>query len=76
MASHSFWNRETSQPKQFDQSFPITKEAKILSLTDIGDDANDAVNKGTLPEGAHPLVAIGVSIDDFDINVLRVFMSI
>ena len=70
MASQSFWNRETSQPKQFDQSFPITKQAKIVSLTDIGDDASDAVNKGTLPEGAH-LVAIGGSIDDFDIDDLK-----
>ena len=70
MTSELFWNRETSQAKEYDQTLPITKQAKILSLTAIADDANDAVNKGTLPEGAH-LVAIGGSIDDFDIESLK-----
>ena len=70
MTSKPFWNRETSQPKQYDQSLPIIKQAKIISLTAVEDDANDALNKGPLPEGAE-LIAIGGSIDDFDIVSLK-----
>lgn len=51
-------------------SRPIVKPAKILSLTDVKDNANDAVNSGKLPEGA-TLLGIGATLDDFDVETLK-----
>ena len=71
----AYWNRETSRPKDFDATVPIVQEARILSLTDPDDSANDPVNKAhqdptVLPKGANVL-AIGASSEDFDIPKLK-----
>ena len=74
-SSIQYWNRETSKPQDFDTSMPITEEARILSLSDPDDTANDPVNKALhdptlLPEGAKVLAA-GASIEDFDWKELQ-----
>jgi len=48
----------------------VVKPARILSLSDVTDDANTGVNSGVLPEGAS-LLAIGATMDDFDVERLR-----
>ena len=73
--SNTYWNRETSKPRDFDATAPIVQEARILSLTDRNDSANDPVNKAlqdptVLPKGANVL-AIGASLEDFDISKLK-----
>ena len=68
-----YWNRETSEPQQYDKSKPIIQTAKIISLSDINDPANDLINKNNnknLPDGAQ-VVAIGSSIIDFDLQNLK-----
>ena len=68
-----FWNRETSPKKDFDENAPIIKEARIISLTDSSDPDNDPVNKAgdkLLPTGSE-LLAVGGSIEEFDLNMLR-----
>jgi hypothetical protein len=65
-----YWNREESPPQNYTSNAPIVKHAKIISLSDVKDDANAAVNHGELPQGAS-LLAIGGSMDDFDIEDLK-----
>jgi phosphoglycerate dehydrogenase-like enzyme len=67
-----FWNRVTSTERDFDQNAPIVKEAKIISLTDVKDKANGALNDAgdCLPEGSQ-LLAVGGSMQDFDVERLR-----
>ena len=67
-----YWNRENSKEQGFDDDAPLVKNAKIISLTDINDKSNDLVNNGakTLPDGAE-LVAVGGSVEDFDVEMLR-----
>jgi phosphoglycerate dehydrogenase-like enzyme len=69
------WNRETSKPLDFDIDAPIIQEARIISLTDPKDPANDPVNDAAknpseLPNGAS-LLAIGSSLKDFDLEALQ-----
>lgn len=69
------WNRETSKSQDFDESSPILQEARIISLTDPNDPANDPVNNAIhdpsqLPEGASVL-AVGHRLDHFDLDYLR-----
>jgi phosphoglycerate dehydrogenase-like enzyme len=65
-----YWNREESPPQNYTSNAPIVKHAKIISLSDVNDDANAAVNHGELPQGAS-LLAIGGSMDDFDVADLK-----
>ncbi|CAB9503572.1 Glyoxylate/hydroxypyruvate reductase [Seminavis robusta] len=69
------WNRELSKPQDFDVTAPIIREARILSLTDPHDTANDPVNDAAkdpslLPEGAS-LLAIGTCLEEFDMDTLK-----
>lgn len=72
------WNRETSKPQDFDVNAPVIQEARIISLSDPKDPANDPVNDAAkdpsaqvLPEGAS-LLAVGESLEDFgDLNALK-----
>lgn len=69
------WNRETSKPFDFDVGKPIVEQARIISLTDPNDPANDPVNDAAkdpseLPEGAS-LLAIGSSLEEFDLDALK-----
>ena len=73
--NHQNWNRETSKPRDFDTTAPIVQEARILSLTDPNDPANDPVNKALhdpsqLPKGAN-LLAIGTCVEEFDLEALQ-----
>ena len=70
-----YWNREeaTTQRRSFASSSndkPIVKKAKIVSLSNRDDPANAPLHTGTLPEGSS-LLAIGCSIEDFDIPTLQ-----
>ena len=65
-----YWNRETSAPREYPTSAPIVEEARIVSLSDVNDDANDVLNKGILPEGAS-LVAVGGCMNDFNLDELK-----
>ncbi|CAJ1933366.1 unnamed protein product [Cylindrotheca closterium] len=65
-----FWNREDSAKQNFDMTKAVIKQAKILSLSDANDPANDPVHKGDLPEGCS-LLKIGSKIEDFDIPALQ-----
>lgn len=66
--SSQYWNREESKPQTLDS--PIIKQAKIISLSALDDDANKAVNQGPLPEGVS-LLAVGTTLDDFDVESLK-----
>jgi len=83
-----YWNRESSTPNQYNIEAPIVQSARIISVSDIHDPANDVLhrlrqqqedNHGTSVQ----LVAVGGNggIDDFDIQALQqiqpniIFMS-
>jgi len=68
--SSQFWNREESSKQNFDKNKPIVKQAKIVSLSDANDPANDPLHKGDLPEGSS-LLKIGSKMEDFDIPALQ-----
>jgi len=68
--SDLFWNRELSKGQAFDKLSPVVKEARIISLTDSSDDANNPINTGSLPKGSKVL-AIGGSVEELDVNMLR-----
>ena len=82
-SSSSYWNREQSprfhttaaafdeqqqQQQQQQQQAAVTKTAKIISLSSPEDDANREL--ANLPKGAE-IVAMGSSMDDFDVDSLR-----
>jgi len=71
MRQYKFWNREEAGEKgkysyliDFSPE-SIQNEARILSLSDPEDPANEALHKGELPLGAS-LVGIGTALADFD----------
>ena len=66
--TNNFWNRETSRGSEW--SGRVKKEARILSLSDPGDDNNDSLHRGELPEGAR-FLAIGSTFEDFNVDDLR-----
>jgi phosphoglycerate dehydrogenase-like enzyme len=63
-STSNYWNRETSHPFSKHEG-PITKEARILALSDPGDAYNKPLYDGPLPEGSK-LLAIGSTLADFD----------
>ena len=70
-----YWNREESTVGEFPSHGPITKEARILSLSNANDPANAPLHKaplhrGELAEGAK-LLAIGTKLEEFDIEALK-----
>ena len=67
----NFWNRETSQPRNYNANAPVVKQAKIIALSDPKDPSNAELYKGQLPEGAE-LLAVGSCMDDFDMGMLQV----
>lgn len=70
-SSQLYWNREESVKQNYKSSAPILKQANIISLSAVDDDANSAVNTATsLPNGA-TLLAIGSELQDFDIPTLK-----
>jgi phosphoglycerate dehydrogenase-like enzyme len=69
------WNRELSKPQDFDLQAPVIRNARILSLTDRNDTANDPLNDALadptiLPHGAS-LLGIGGSIEELDMDKLK-----
>lgn len=69
---YKFWNREENaknkeQYKYLIEMSPesIKREAKIISLSEVDDDANKALHKGGLPLGA-TLLGVGTTLQDFD----------
>lgn len=74
---YKFWNREEAkEPGKFAYLLgfspeSIVQEARILSLSDVNDDANKALHNSSgegkygLPEGSR-LVGIGTTLEDFD----------
>ena len=70
MSTNKYWNREESLRQNFSKDIPINREAKIISLSNEDDPANDPLHKAKLPEGA-TLVGIGTKIDEFDIDKLQ-----
>lgn len=68
--SSIYWNREASTRKQYDSSKPVIKEARIVCISDPQDDSNSVLYKRDLPDKAK-IVAIGIGIDDFDIDTLK-----
>lgn len=70
-SSSKYWNRETSQPEQYTRTKSIVKNANIICLSDANDKSNAMLFKdGSLPNGSK-LLAIGSSMDDFDLDVLK-----
>lgn len=67
-SSAQYWNREDTKPSTFE--CPIVQHAKILSLSNPDDPNNAPLHKGTLPKGAE-LLAIGTSLDQFDVEMLK-----
>ena len=67
-----YWNREESTRNAFSSSNkPVTKPARIISLSDPNDDANDPFHKAaSLPEGA-TLLKIGGFIKELDLEFLK-----
>lgn len=65
----TYWNRETSLPQDFDSNALITRPARIVSVSDPSDGANEQLSS-ELPEQAQ-LVAVGSTLNDFDIESLR-----
>ena len=69
-SNNNYWNREESLPQNFSKDIPISREAKIISLSNGDDSANDPLHKAKLPVGAS-LVGIGTTIDEFNIDQLQ-----
>lgn len=69
-ATKKYWNRETSARGAYDHDAPIIKPAKILSLSEPLQGANQALHTGPLPDGAS-LLAVGTKMEDFDLAALR-----
>lgn len=65
-----YWNREDSIPGNFAKDKPVCREAKIISLSNPDDPANNLLYKGDLPEGSS-LLAIGTNVDEFDMTKLK-----
>lgn len=68
---YRYWNREESTEKE-KYSFlieispdSIRREARILSLSSLEDEANQALHQGTLPVGAQ-LLGVGQTVADFE----------
>jgi hypothetical protein len=64
-----YWNREESEKGKFTYLIEISpesvvKQAKILSLSDPADDANEALHKGPLPLSSN-LLKVGTTLQDF-----------
>eukprot|EP00978_Attheya_sp_CCMP212_P035947 scaffold159463_cov28-Attheya_sp.AAC.2 len=73
LSSSRYWNREeSSTPRKYSQSSEAPmKEAKIICLSGKEDSADSALCSGeNLPDGAS-ILAIGESIDDFDLELLK-----
>mmetsp|Transcript_16036 Transcript_16036/g.29171 ORF Transcript_16036/g.29171 Transcript_16036/m.29171 type:complete len:403 (-) Transcript_16036:226-1434(-) len=67
---YKYWNREESKKLEFSKLLELSperkvKEARIISLSAIDDEANKALHEGVLPSGA-TLLGIGTSLRDFD----------
>ncbi|KAL7503858.1 hypothetical protein ACHAXN_001935 [Cyclotella atomus] len=59
-----YWNREESKPTvKFDGK--ITREARIIALSDPNDAYNEPLYKGPLPDNSK-LIAVGATLADFD----------
>lgn len=71
MTKYKYWNREEQTEKgKFSYLLEISpesmkREARILSLSARGDDADAALHSGSLPMGAR-LLGVGESLADFD----------
>jgi phosphoglycerate dehydrogenase-like enzyme len=71
MMKYKYWNREESTEKgKFSYLLEISpesmkREARILSLSTPGDDADAALRTGSLPMGAR-LLGVGESLSDFE----------
>jgi len=66
---YKYWNREESKKLEFSKLLELSperkvKEARIISLSAIDDEANKALHEGVLPSGA-TLLGIGTSLRDF-----------
>eukprot|EP00978_Attheya_sp_CCMP212_P007555 scaffold17461_cov53-Attheya_sp.AAC.4 len=66
---YKYWNREESKKLEFSKLLELSpdrkvKEARIISLSAIDDEANKALHEGVLPNGA-TLLGIGTSLRDF-----------
>lgn len=69
---YKFWNREADAGSSGKYSFliemspeSIQQEAKIISLSEPDDPANESLHKGTLPLGA-TLLGVGTALTDFE----------
>ena len=58
------WNRETSKPRDFDASLPVTVEARILVLGS----ATDKTNLRLFQEQKNSILGIGTKRSDFDFD--------
>lgn len=70
MRQYKFWNRESKEQGKYSYLIEISpesmqKEAKILSLSTVDDEANQSLHKGELPLGSS-LLGIGTTLSDFD----------
>jgi len=83
-----YWNRETSASRQYGtRQGPITRQAKIICISDPNDDANQIIiNEETLtsaltssdadadaesPSSSAKILAVGSQLEDFDIPKLK-----
>ena len=65
------WASSPSKQQSLPIHKPILKEAKIISLS-LDDDANQALHKGTLPDGCTLLTIVGGSNEeDIDLEYLK-----
>ena len=69
--NNKYWNRETVKPEQYDKSKSIIKQAKIICISDPKDDANANLYEGTLLPDGSKILAIGSSLTDFDLQMLK-----
>lgn len=66
----NYWNNPSNKQRNYQTTTAITREAKIISLSNPDEDANSRLHHGTLPQGA-TLLAIGTKLDDFDLDYLK-----
>jgi len=67
-SSLRYWGKPQNS-KNLDES-SIIREARIVSLSDPYDDANETLHSGELPAGAK-LLEIGTKTNEFDLDALR-----
>lgn len=65
-----YWDKELRSKIKTSTTVKVSREARIISLSDPKDDANKALYFGQLPDGAK-LLAVESLYENFDINLLK-----